>query len=236
MKLEAVPQLAKQIQLGASAPFLPSRGPAITPAGYGTHTSSMASETTLDYSDLVLILHLFGNQSLYSRHKDGAVATESQEALPNPPFVSRPAFVSSAHSGNLYVEGDEYSRRKAFMGYKCQLWKSSGGRKGSTVITNGSGRTFIRKYGKIQSNSTVPVQLRYHQYVEVDKKTQLECGPRVFFIPKRLSRSKPNGSADPGLALGGRGARPAANLFASRSVCRALLTSQVNPGSLYRCK
>jgi hypothetical protein len=102
--------------------------------------------------------------------------------------------------------GGAYSRRKAFMGYKCQLWKSSGGRKGSTVITNGSGRTFIRKYGKIQSNSTVPVQLRYHQYVEVDKKTQLECGPRVFFIPKRLSRSKPNGSADPGLALGGRGA------------------------------
>ena len=88
-----------------------------------------------------------------------AVVVNSRPAV-SPP--ARPAVVGVTHAGHLYVEGDSYSRRKAFMGMKCQLWKSSGGRMGSTVITanDESRRTFIRKYGKVHSNSDSAMHLR----------------------------------------------------------------------------
>ena len=63
-------------------------------------------------------------------------------------FGVRPADVNDGNVGDVYVECKAYKRRKHYYNSKCQTWKSSGGRRGSTELRSESGsRTFLRKYG-----------------------------------------------------------------------------------------
>ena len=144
---------------------------------------------TLRFEDLERIVQSFEDAQIGGR------------ALPFPP---RPAHVTSADVGYIYAELPGYSRRRAYRYEKCQTWKSSGGRIGSTNLDNGLTSTelriFLRKYGKVMSHAGTDshIALRFHKYVEIDPITQLERGPNIYFIPpsKQEQLQKKNAAAE----------------------------------------
>lgn len=120
-------------------------------------------------------------------------------------FSPRPAHVTESNIGSIYAEGPGYSRRRSYRYEKCQTWKSSGGRIGSTNLDNGLTnsklRIFLRKYGKVMSHarSDTRIALRFHKYVEIDPVTQLERGPNIYYIPpskrEQIQKSRVTGAS-----------------------------------------